>query len=145
MDIMTTGVLPQTGEKIVVPDPEPGFDAGTYGGHTTTAAGTGYAQTTQTQQPRLSNGKQFEKADVARTVTKISGAVEVEMGLEDVSLDDRARVCGEFRVISVTHRVDKDGSIVRVQTLAPVADQPLQLVPYDSTNPNDNGIVRMRP
>src|SRR6478609_3428288 len=84
MDIMTTGVLPQTGEKIVVPDPEPGFDAGTYGGHTTTAAGTGYAQTTQTQQPRLSNGKQFEKADVARTVTKISGAVEVEMGLEDV-------------------------------------------------------------
>jgi len=130
MDILTTGT-----EQVVIPDPTP------------TAAGTGYGAQTQgppIQKPILTGGKQFEKADVARTVTKVSGAVEVEMGSEDVSLDDRMRVCGEFRVVSVTHRVAKDGTVERVQTIAPVADQPLQLVPYDSTNPNDNGIVRMR-
>lgn len=140
MDIMTTG----TDQQVVIPDPAPAAPS------TTTAAGTGYGSTTQgppVQRQVLVGGKaaQFENADVVRTVTQISGAVQVEMGFEDISLDDRVRVCGEFRVKEVRHRVGKDGEVERVQVLQPLADQPLQLVPYDHTNPNDNGIVRMRP
>lgn len=140
MDILTTG----TDEKVVVPDPTPEayMAAMSAGGTATTAVG--YAQTTQTQQPRLTGGQQFEGMQVGRVITKISGSTGVEMGFEDVSIDDRVRLCGEFRVVKVNHYAGKDGVLVREQVLAPLADQNLQLVPFDSTNPNDNGIVRMR-
>lgn len=88
---------------------------------------------------------EFEKAPVAKTEIKISGACSVETTeMETVSLDDRLRVCGDFRVIGVRHQVNpKTGDVVRTQIIAPIGD--MQLVPWDPANPNDNGIVRARP
>jgi hypothetical protein len=64
--------------------------------------------------------------------------------METVSLDDRLRVCGDFRVIGVRHQVNtKTGDVVRVQIIAPIGD--MELVPWDPANPLDNGIVRARP
>lgn len=126
MDIMVAGE-----ETVVIPDPSP---PATY-------------IATPAQGARLVGGhhSQFEGADIAKVVTKLSGQVEVELD-QDISLDDRVRICGEFRVKEVRFGVDpKDGSAVRIQVLAPLADTPMQVVPFDSTNPNDNGIVRMRP
>jgi hypothetical protein len=87
--------------------------------------------------------REFEKAQVGSSVVKISGACAVDTFDETVSLDDRLRVVGEFRVVKVNHYVAKDGSIVREQVLAPCGD--LALVPWDPSNPGDDGIVRARP
>lgn len=88
--------------------------------------------------------REFEKAQVAHTEIKISGAASVNSndGIE-VSLDDRIRVVGEFRVTKIQHYVDKKGDVVRVQYVTPVDD--LELTPWDPSNPNDDGIVRVRP
>lgn len=86
----------------------------------------------------------FEKAPVSRTEIKISGQCAVNTYDEvEVSLDDRMRVVGEFRVVKVLHYVDKSGAVVRQQVIAPITD--LELVPWDPADPTDNGIVRVRP
>lgn len=86
----------------------------------------------------------FEKAPVSRTEIKISGQCAVNTYDEvEVSLDDRMRVVGEFRVVKVLHYVDKAGAVVRQQVIAPITD--LELVPWDPADPTDNGIVRVRP
>lgn len=83
----------------------------------------------------------FEKVAVQRTEIKITGTVAVDTRDEvTVGLDDRLRVCGEFRVTKVNHYVDRQGNVVRQQVLAPITD--LELVPWDASNPLDNGIVR---
>lgn len=86
----------------------------------------------------------FEKAPVSRTEIKISGQCAVNTFDEvEVSLDDRLRVVGEFRVVKVLHYVDKAGEVVRQQVIAPISD--LELVPWDPADPTDDGIVRVRP
>ena len=86
----------------------------------------------------------FEKANVAKTEIKISGACAIEsFGEITVGLDDRVRAVGEFRVAKVLHYVNKEGDVVRQQILAPIGE--LILSPWDSTDPNDDGIVRVRP
>lgn len=85
--------------------------------------------------------ERFERIDVARTEIKISGTATVDTRDEvTVGLDDRLRVCGEFRVVKVLHYVDKDGAVVRQQIITPISD--LDLVPWDSSNPLDDGILR---
>lgn len=87
---------------------------------------------------------EFEKAKVSKTEIKISGACAVNTRDETmVSLDDRLRICGEFRVVKVNHYVDKNGDVVRQQVIAPIDD--LDLVPWNPMDPNDNGIVSARP
>lgn len=86
---------------------------------------------------------EFEKASVARTVTKLAAGCTVEDLGQTVSLDDRIRVVGEFQVVKVTHEIDKDGAVVRVQTVKPAGD--IVLVPWNPSDPTDNGIVRARP
>ena len=86
----------------------------------------------------------FEGAEVSRSEVKITGTVAVDMPAgETVSMDDRIRLVGDFRVSKVVHYADKDGAIVRQQILAPCDD--LQITPWDITDPTDNGILRMRP
>lgn len=85
----------------------------------------------------------FEGAPVHRTEIRIAGAVGVDTRDEvTVSIDDRLRVCGEFRVIRVSYFADKNGQLVRQHVIAPIAD--LELVPWDSGNPSDDGIIRAR-
>jgi hypothetical protein len=97
----------------------------------------------------------FEGAKVERVALKISGAATVEMydrqlpnadprdvqGL--VSLDDRVRLVGDYRVVGVHFVVDpKTGDAVRMQILKPLE---LEICPWDPSDPTDTGIVRARP
>lgn len=93
---------------------------------------------------RMSGLEKFEKAEVARTEIKISGAATINTNDGTaISLDDRIRVVGEMRVTKIAHYVDKKGEVVRVQYVTPCDD--LELCPWDPANPNDDGIVRARP
>jgi hypothetical protein len=75
---------------------------------------------------------------------KISGACVIEAGDITVSMDDLVRAVGVYRVVGVNHYVHpKTGETVRQQILKPV--ETLVVVPFDSSNPNDDGIVRARP
>lgn len=85
----------------------------------------------------------FESAHVASSSVKIAGTVSINAFERDVSLDDRVRAVGVFRVAKVNHVVTKDGSVERQQVLVPCAD--MELVPFDPADPNDDGIVRARP
>lgn len=94
--------------------------------------------------PSSSGLPQFEKANVTKTEIKISGACTIETFCEvTVGLDDRVRAVGEFRVAKILHYVNKEGDVVRQQVLAPIGE--LVLSPWDSTDPTDDGIVRVRP
>lgn len=87
----------------------------------------------------------FEKAKVAKTLIRIQGTTDIDT-YDDVtvSLDDRLRAVGEFRVVAVRFIVDKKtGDVVREQIIAPV--DPLQLVPWDPSDPNDKGVLKARP
>ncbi len=86
----------------------------------------------------------FEGASITSTSMKITGTVEVDAA-EDlvISLDDRVRLVGEYRVVGVTFKVDpKTGDTIREQILKPIE---VQLCPWDPTDPTDNGIVKARP
>jgi hypothetical protein len=87
---------------------------------------------------------EFERATVSSTEIKISGACAIDThGEVTVSLDDLIRAVGVFRVVKINHYVNKAGDVIRQQVLAPVED--LAVVPFDASNPNDDGIVRARP
>lgn len=86
----------------------------------------------------------FEGAQVGMTEIKISGACTIDAADMTVTLDDRIRAVGEYRVVKVLHYVHpKTGETVRQQVLAPIV--PLVIVPYDPANPNDDGVIRARP
>lgn len=86
----------------------------------------------------------FEGADVAATATKVSGAAPLDSDDHLVlSIDDRVRMVGEYRVVGVYFRVDpKTGDTVREQILKPIE---LELCPWDANDPTDNGVLRARP
>lgn len=94
--------------------------------------------------PRQNGLPMFEGAPVARTEIKLSGSASINTndGIS-VTMDDRIRVVGQFRVTKVTHYADKNGDIVRVQYVTPIDD--LELCPWDPADPTDDGIVRVRP
>ena len=89
--------------------------------------------------------REFEGAAVGMSEIKISGQCAIE-ATDDitVTLDDLVRAVGVYRVTKVLHYVHpKTGELVRQQVLKPV--ETLVVVPFDSSNPNDDGIVRARP
>lgn len=98
---------------------------------------------TPTTGPPSGGVAEFEKVQVTTIVTKVSGTTAVDAFGEVVCLDDRIRAVGEFKVIGINHIVNKDGSVSRVQTVAPCGE--LSLVPWDPGDPRDMGIVRARP
>jgi hypothetical protein len=85
----------------------------------------------------------FEGHEVTAVEINITGAARVESlaGLL-VSIDDRVRLVGDYRVSGVHHKTNKDGELVRVMTLK-VSE--LQLAPWDPSDPTDDGVVRSRP
>jgi hypothetical protein len=89
--------------------------------------------------------EEFEGAQVGMTKVKISGVASIDTTDNlMLSLDDRVRAVGEYRVVKVMFYADaKTGETVRLQVLTPVA--PLAVVPFDPSNPADDGIVRARP
>lgn len=85
----------------------------------------------------------FEGSHVASTQTKIVGTVAVAAD-EDlvVSIDDRVRLVGEYRVVGVQFMVDpKTGDTVRLQILKPIEVQP---TPFNPADPKDDGVIRAR-
>lgn len=114
--------------------------------NTLTVVGTTTPNTlAQPQQPQHEGSlPEFERAAVSSTEIKISGQCAIDThGEVTVSLDDLIRAVGVFRVVKINHYVNKAGDVVRQQVLAPVED--LAVVPFDASNPNDDGIVRARP
>ena len=97
------------------------------------------------QQPQATGAlAKFEGAQVGMTEIKISGQCAIDAPDITVSLDDLVRAVGVYRVTKVNHYAHpKTGETVRQQVLTPV--ETLSLVPWDSANRNDDGIVRARP
>ena len=89
--------------------------------------------------------REFEGAQVGMSEIKITGVCAIEVNDDvTVTLDDLVRAVGVYRVVKVLHYVHpKTGELVRQQVLKPV--ETLTVVPFDSSNPNDDGIVRARP
>ncbi len=85
----------------------------------------------------------FEGQVVHGTEITIKGMAVVEtLGGVVVGIDDRIRLVGEMRCISVSHKPNKDGELVRVMVLKPAN---LELAPWDPADPDDDGILRARP
>lgn len=85
----------------------------------------------------------FEGQVVHSTEIQIKGMAAVEtLGGVMVGIDDRIRLVGEMRCISVQHKPNKDGELVRIMILKPAN---LELAPWDPADPDDDGILRARP
>lgn len=86
---------------------------------------------------------QFEGTPVHAAHMKISGQSSIE-ATDDIviSVDDRVRLVGEYRVTGIRHTVNDKGEVIREQILKPVL---IQLCPWDPSDPKDNGIVKARP
>lgn len=85
----------------------------------------------------------FEGAQVLGTATKLTGTHTLD-GEETLvlTMDDRVRLIGEYRVIKVGFETNSNGDLIRVQTLKALE---VERCPYDPSDPNDDGIWRSRP
>lgn len=86
----------------------------------------------------------FEGIPVRETTVKLNGEGKVESlaGLV-VSIDDRVRLVGEFKVVGVNHKVDnKTGEVIREMVFKA---SNLELAPWDPADPTDDGVLRARP
>lgn len=82
----------------------------------------------------------YEGQQVNEVKVKIAGLSAVDLPDDVVvSIDDRVRLVGEFRVTGVRHYVNDKGDLVREQVLKPIV---LDLCPFDSSDPNDDGVIR---
>lgn len=81
----------------------------------------------------------FEGRPVEGVTTKISGASIEDLDLV-VSIDDVVQVLSVFKVTSVHHGIDKDGNLIRQQTLRL---QEAAAQPYDPKDPTDDGVIRL--
>jgi hypothetical protein len=86
----------------------------------------------------------FEGQVVEACVMKVSGSTPVEDGDEIVvSVDDIIQLVGEFRVTSVRHYCDeKTGKLVREQVLKVSKDGGVRRMPFNPTDPDDDGVIR---
>lgn len=84
----------------------------------------------------------FEGRTVSGVTIQISGVGKADLDGVVLSTDDIVRIAGEFRCVSVQHKVDpKTGELMRVQTLTP---KTIDVIPFDPADPNDDGVVRAR-
>jgi hypothetical protein len=106
----------------------------------------GVAAAAQAPQPQVmpSHFPAFEGIPVRETTVKLNGEGKVESlaGLV-VSIDDRVRLVGEFKVVGVNHKVDaKTGEVIREMVFKA---SNLELAPWDPADPTDDGVLRARP
>jgi|GEM_PF-3667060 len=85
---------------------------------------------------RFFEGKPVEATQIK--ITGVSGLDERYNGVE-ISLHDRVRLVVEARVTRVSHGLDKDSRIVRLQELK--ATQ-VDIVPWNPMDETDDGILR---
>lgn len=85
----------------------------------------------------------FEGAQVMLTQTKLAGTHTLD-GEESLvlTMDDRVRLIGEYRVLKVTFETNSNGDLVRVQTLKAME---VERCPYNPADVNDDGVWRARP
>jgi len=83
----------------------------------------------------------FEGRRVDAVSIRIVGSMPTdELPQMTVSVDDRVRLVGEYKVVGVRHYVDaKTGDLVREQVLKPML---VDTIPWDATDPDDDGIIR---
>ncbi len=85
----------------------------------------------------------FEGRPVARHEIKISGVASMNSEENDIaviSVDDRVRIVGNYRVIRVNHVIDdKTGELIRQEIITPID---IEICPWDPKDPNDDGVVR---
>jgi hypothetical protein len=83
----------------------------------------------------------FEGRVVNRCEMRIVGTTPlVDLDDTTVSVDDRVRMIGEYRVVAINHYTDpKTGDLVRQQVLKP---QEATTYPWDPTDPKDDGVIR---
>lgn len=83
----------------------------------------------------------FEGRVVDQSIMRISGATPLEEVDVVVSVDDRVRLVGEYRVVSIRHFADpKTGDLVREQVLKPIL---ATLSPWNPEDPSDDGVIRV--
>lgn len=82
----------------------------------------------------------FDGKVVSETAMKFSGLASA-MPCDDkvLKIDNVVRVTIEGVVTGVTHQVDKDGNLVRIQTVKPME---VEFTPFDPDDPNDDGVIR---
>lgn len=83
----------------------------------------------------------FEGQVVDRAAVRLTGAIPVD-AFDDttvIGVDDIVQVIAQFRCVGVHHDTDTQGNLVRVQRLRPVS---MDLMPFDESNPDDDGILR---
>lgn len=83
----------------------------------------------------------FEGKAVDGCIMRISGATPLEDADVVVSVNDRVRLVGEYRVVSIRHYIDATGGLIREQVLKP---QVATLTPWNASDPNDDGVIRAR-
>jgi hypothetical protein len=83
----------------------------------------------------------FEGRKVDAASVRIAGTMPTDDLPEmTVSVDDRVRLVGEYKVVGVRHYADpKTGDLIREQVLKPVF---LDRIPWNSDDPEDDGIIR---
>jgi len=83
----------------------------------------------------------FEGRKVDAAAIRISGSMPTDDLPEmTVSVDDRIRLVGEYKVVAVRHYADpKTGDLIREQVLKPVF---VETLPWDASDPSDDGIIR---
>jgi len=86
----------------------------------------------------------FEGRPVDGVSVRVAGAAPLEdLNQSVLSIDDRVQLVATYTVTGVHHTVDKTtGNLVRVQTIKPVE---MHLLPFDETDPADDGIIRALP
>jgi hypothetical protein len=99
-------------------------------------------EATVTQMPAQAPIPAFEGRAVDSVSIKIHGAMPTDDLPENlvVSVDDRVRLVGEYKVVGVRHFVDpRTGDLVREQVLKPIF---VNTLPWDESDPKDDGIIR---
>ena len=75
--------------------------------------------------------------DVAMKFSGLASAIPCEDKV--LRIDNVVRVTMEGVVTAVEHKVDKDGNLIRIQTVKP---QDVQFTPFDPDDPADDGVLR---
>jgi hypothetical protein len=89
-------------------------------------------------------GVTFEGKPVSAIRLRFTGlSAPLECADRVAGVDDLVRVSIEGRVVAVDHKVDdKTGELIRVQTVKPLD---MDFLPFDDSDPNDTGIIRVEP
>lgn len=126
-------------EEVEIPDLDPDalaeddFDA---------AIAQAAAEDTPASAPnRMREPLKFEGKPVDRMEVKITGVKGLSEAYDQVKVNihDRVRLVVETRVKGISHYLDKDNQLVRLQEVVATA---VDIVPWNPADPSDDGVLR---